>query len=99
MNITILGATGKTGRLAVEQALARGFQVKIYARNPQGFTSSAQCQITQGELADTNKLAQSLAGSDAVLCCLGTHQLRHVQLMQTQLPHTSTQCNKAACNG
>ncbi len=30
MKIMILGATGGTGRLAIEQALARGYQVVVY---------------------------------------------------------------------
>ncbi len=33
MNITILGAAGRTGRLAVEYALAEGHDVVAVARN------------------------------------------------------------------
>jgi uncharacterized protein YbjT (DUF2867 family) len=34
MNILVLGANGKTGRLVVEQALAAGHTVKAFVRDP-----------------------------------------------------------------
>jgi len=34
MKIAIFGATGETGRQLVEQALAAGYQVVAYVRNP-----------------------------------------------------------------
>lgn len=87
MKIMILGATGGTGRLAVEQALARGYQVVVYARNPSNLPKHNHLTVIKGELNDTTSLATAMMGVQAVLCCLGTHQLKQVTLMQTQLPH------------
>lgn len=87
MKITVLGATGKTGLLVVEQALARGYEVVAYARAPQSLPQHAALTVVQGGLEDTAALANAMSGSQAVLCCLGTHQLKKVTLMQTQLPH------------
>lgn len=87
MKIMILGATGGTGRLAVEQALARGYQVIAYARNPNNLPKHNNLTIIKGELSDTVSLATAMMDVQAVLCCLGTHQLKQVTLMQTQLPH------------
>lgn len=87
MQIMVLGATGKTGLLAVEKALARGYQVVAYARNPQGLPTHSALTTIQGELHDTQKLTQAMASCQVVLCCLGTHQLKGVTLMQTQLPN------------
>jgi NAD(P)-dependent dehydrogenase (short-subunit alcohol dehydrogenase family) len=39
MKIVVVGATGKTGRLVVEQALMRGDQVVAYVRNPYGIVA------------------------------------------------------------
>lgn len=87
MKITVLGATGKTGLLVVEQALARGYDVVAYARSPREFPQHPALTIVQGELSDVSALAKAMSGSQAVLCCLGTHQLKKVTLIQTQLPH------------
>ncbi|MFI0722309.1 NAD(P)-dependent oxidoreductase [Streptomyces sp. NPDC021224] len=40
MRIAVLGATGRTGRTVVEQALARGHQVVALVRRPEAFTVS-----------------------------------------------------------
>ena len=34
MRLVILGATGKTGRLLVDQAIGRGHEVVAYVRRP-----------------------------------------------------------------
>jgi uncharacterized protein YbjT (DUF2867 family) len=40
MEIVVLGATGRTGRLVVEQALMRGDEVVAYVRNPHGIATN-----------------------------------------------------------
>lgn len=86
MNIVVLGATGATGRLVVEQALMRGHYVTAYVRDPSVLKSRSGLTIHTGQLDDAASLQVALAGADAVLCCLGTHQMRHVRLMQKSLP-------------
>jgi uncharacterized protein YbjT (DUF2867 family) len=34
MKITVFGATGETGRQLVQQALAAGYEIVAYVRNP-----------------------------------------------------------------
>lgn len=87
MKITVLGAIGKTGLLVVEQALARGYEVVAYVRNSRRLPQHTALTIVQSELNNISALAEAMSGSQAVLCCLGTHQLKKVTLMQTQLPH------------
>jgi len=36
MKLFVIGATGRTGREVVEQALARGHQVTAFVRSPEG---------------------------------------------------------------
>jgi uncharacterized protein YbjT (DUF2867 family) len=73
MEIFVIGATGATGRLVVEQALAQGDQVVAYVRNPQAIAVKPGLRIIAGELSDTPALQAAISGTDAVLVCLGTY--------------------------
>jgi len=86
MKITVLGATGPTGRLVIEQALARGDEVVAYVRNPQGLQPRPGLQVVAGLLSDAAALQAAIAGTDAVLVCLGTHEKKNVDLMQKSMP-------------
>ena len=87
MKITVIGATGGTGRLVVDQALARGYEVRAFVRNPQTLPNHPHLSVIQGDLADTAALAGAIAGSDALLCCLGVHEKKNVTVMRRHLPH------------
>ena len=68
MKLIIFGATGNTGKLLVEQALAAGNQVVAYIRNPIKLNmKSERLTIIQGELADEEKIESALKEVDAVL--------------------------------
>jgi uncharacterized protein YbjT (DUF2867 family) len=86
MKIAVLGATGATGRLVIEQALARGDQVVAYVRNPQGIAAKPSLKVVAGQLSDTPALKTAISGTDAVLVCLGTHKKKPIDLMQKSLP-------------
>jgi uncharacterized protein YbjT (DUF2867 family) len=89
MKIVVLGATGRTGRLVVEQALMRGDEVVAYVRNPHGIAANPGLGIAVGQLDDMLALTAAIDGADAVLVCLGTHGKRmkkNVDLMQKSVP-------------
>ena len=89
MKIVVLGATGKTGRLVVEQALMRGDQVVAYVRNPHGIAANTGLEIAVGQIGDMPGQKAAFTGADAVLVCLGTHKERmkkNVDLMQKSVP-------------
>jgi putative NADH-flavin reductase len=72
MKIAIFGATGETGRQFVEQALAAGYQVVAYVRNPSKLnTKHENLTIVQGELADQAIIERAVSGADAVISVLG----------------------------
>ncbi len=53
MNIAVFGSTGNVGRLLVGQALAEGYDVIAYARNPPKLTiTHDHLTVIQGELSD-----------------------------------------------
>lgn len=72
MKIAIFGATGETGRQLVEQALAAGYQVVVYVRNPSKLnTKHENLTIVQGELADQAIIERTVSAADAVISVLG----------------------------
>ncbi len=72
MNLVVLGATGRTGRLVVEQALAAGHTVTALVRSPQKLTvANPNLRVVAGEATDRSALARALEGADAVISALG----------------------------
>jgi uncharacterized protein YbjT (DUF2867 family) len=86
MKIVVLGATGRTGGLVVEQALKRGHRVVAYVRRAGALRASEGLRIVVGELFDSEHLQSALSDVDAVICCLGTYRQKPVDLMQNNLP-------------
>ncbi|WP_457032340.1 NAD(P)-dependent oxidoreductase [Kitasatospora sp. P5_F3] len=72
MKLTILAATGATGRHLLTQALAAGHQVTAVVRNPAKLTEPSVRTVT-ADLShpDPEALAAAVEGADAVLSALG----------------------------
>jgi len=72
MKIAVFGATGGTGKHVVEQALAAGYEVVAYTRNPSKFNITHEhLTVVQGELADQALIENAIQGANAVLSTLG----------------------------
>lgn len=72
MNVLIFGATGRTGKPLVEQALAAGHNVTAYVRNASKLTlKHAKLKAVEGNLNETQKMSEAMKGQDAVLIALG----------------------------
>ena len=70
--VAVLGATGRTGRIFVQEAVRRGHTVKALVRNinakkdfPQGVN------VIQGDATDASSLQQLIEGADVVVSLLG----------------------------
>lgn len=72
MKLTVLGATGGTGRSVVSQALDAGHTVTAVVRRPDalGLTHRALREVV-ADVFDATSLEPAVAGSDAVLSALG----------------------------
>ncbi len=79
----ISGASGKLGRLVVEQLLARGYTGKIIAgtRDPGKLADLAGVEVRQADFTDEARLVTALAGVDKMLListdALGTRLAHH----------------------
>ena len=70
MKILMLGATGRTGKLLLEQALLRGHRVHVVTRDSANVPFSEQQVVFGGQLTNTELLKNAMAGCDAVLSTL-----------------------------
>lgn len=72
MRLIVFGATGRTGRLVVEQALAAGHNVTAVARRPATVTIQHQrLEVIQGDVLELATFASAITGKDAVISTLG----------------------------
>jgi len=72
MRLLVLGATGRTGREVVRQALATGHDVTAFVRDPAGLAiSDARLAVVTGDARNADDLRRAVAGQDAVISALG----------------------------
>ncbi len=77
MTTLVVGASGATGRLLVQQLLSRGQRVKVIVRSPQklpeGLKNHSDLSVISASLLSLNdgELAQHVEGCNAVASCLG----------------------------
>lgn len=77
MNILVVGASGATGRLLVEQLLDRGHFVKVIVRSsnslPKSVRDHRNLSVIQAAVLDLSddELIEHVKGCDAVASCLG----------------------------
>lgn len=72
MKLTVLGGTGRIGRLIVEQALAAGHDVTVLLRDPHKLGPIAErVQVIRGSVSDPAAVRVAVAGADAVISALG----------------------------
>ena len=71
MRIAVFGASGKTGRLVVEQGLDRGDEVVAFVRDASRFDASHErLEVIEGDARDTDAVADALRGSDGAITVL-----------------------------
>ena len=73
MNVTVFGATGAIGSLTVDELLASGHTVTVYARNPSKIPAGwgDRVAVIIGELSDADAIDQAVTGAEAVVSALG----------------------------
>ena len=72
MNIIIFGTTGATGRSLTEQALAEGYTVTGFDRNPDALKlQHPNLTLIKGDIFDPAGVEEAIAGQHVVFCVLG----------------------------
>lgn len=71
MDITILGATGRTGRFLIEEALRRGDGVTAIARRPERITAPG-VRVVAGDVEDPASIAAAVSHDTTLVAALGT---------------------------
>lgn len=77
MKVLILGASGKTGKLVVQQLVKRDIQVRLVVREsaaiPEYFINDKRIEIIKGIVNDFDnaKIKELVKDCDSVICCLG----------------------------
>jgi len=77
MKVVVFGATGRTGRLLVEGALARGHGVTAFVRARERLGDlAARVRAVEGDVLDGGVVSDAVDGQDAVLVALGVAMKR-----------------------
>jgi putative NADH-flavin reductase len=72
MNITVFGASGRTGTHVVGKALDDGHRITAFVRDPAKLTLTHQeLSVVKGDLFDLDDVEQSVKGADAVVSTIG----------------------------
>jgi putative NADH-flavin reductase len=80
MRVVVYGATGRSGRLLVRGALARGYEVVAFARDrgqaAELFGTGERLVVATGDLFEPRSVDEALVAADAVLFAAGPRNLR-----------------------
>jgi len=79
MKLLVFGASGKTGREVVRQALSRGFDVTAFVRDTARLPlAHANLRLVKGDITDPKAVARAIEGQTGVISTLGVGTpLRH----------------------
>jgi putative NADH-flavin reductase len=76
MKLFVIGATGRTGREVVQQAIARGHHVTAFVRSPESITlRHDRLTVLKGSAMDENQLFEAMQNCDAVISTLGPREV------------------------
>jgi putative NADH-flavin reductase len=81
MRILILGAAGRVGRLIVDEALRRGYEVTAFVRSREKLADvAARTRVVVGDALDRASVSAALIDQDAVVFALGAGNVRETTL-------------------
>jgi putative NADH-flavin reductase len=88
VRLAIFGATGGTGRAAVELAAQRGDEVTAFARRPDRLAvDHLRVRVVRGDALESVHVAEAVRGQDAVLSVLGAPPWRHTDVCSRGVGH------------
>jgi putative NADH-flavin reductase len=86
MKIALFGASGRTGNLLTERALAGGHTVTALLRRPTEFPFLDGVRVVAGDAFDSAAISETLAGTEVVLSALGARSLGNEGVLERAVP-------------
>ncbi len=86
MNVSIFGASGRTGILLTESCLTAGYRVTALVRVPEKFVFQQSVRIVQGSPFDLEAVRRTIEDADVVLSVLGANSLRKEDVLERAVP-------------
>ena len=84
-NVIIFGATGGTGQILVNEAIAQGHRVTAFVRTPERYQQTNEnLRIVKGDVLNIASVEQAMQGQDAVFCTLGMPNIMDRSLLRTK---------------
>jgi putative NADH-flavin reductase len=71
MKIVLFGATGRTGRQVLDQAIQAGHEVTAVVRDPTSLPQQAHLSVVVADVMKPDAIGPHLAGQDAVVTAIG----------------------------
>lgn len=95
MKLAVFGATGRTGKLLVEQALQAGHEVVALIRTPSKLSiQHPKLTVVQGDAMNQAHVDQVVRGSDAVISVLGQSKESPRDMQTVAITHIIAAMNK-----
>lgn len=83
MRIAVFGASGRTGRPLVKQALEAGHDITAFVRDPAKLgMNHARLQALKGDISDAAAVEAAIRGQEAVLIALGPVKAGRKDIME-----------------
>ena len=99
MKILVFGATGKTGKLVVQQALENGFEVTAFVRDPEKMMiTHHKLTIANGDVMLFATIDKIMKDHDAVISCLGLPAHKPGELRSRGTQHIVDSIKKSSVN-
>ncbi|MBF6611915.1 MAG: SDR family oxidoreductase [Chloroflexi bacterium] len=72
MKLLVIGATGRTGRHVLDQAIHRGHEVTAFARRPEKLAEVRGLKgVIEGDALNLEYIRSAVKGQDVVICAVG----------------------------
>jgi putative NADH-flavin reductase len=73
MKLAVFGASGRTGKQVVQQALSRGYDVVAVVRRPDALAlTDERLSVRHGDVLDADFIPRAIEGSETVISALGS---------------------------
>jgi len=70
--ILVVGSTGRTGRLVLQEGLRRGLDITAFARTPEKLAGLKEVRLIRGDGLNLDDVRRAVSGQDAVICAVGS---------------------------